>query len=201
MSDKPLEGSCEGDKCLVGYIRRNHLADYNKKGSFGIVKIFEKLTHTDMIHSALINAAWLQAQQHTHLKANDNKPYLINPYTTVDALVKRLLGIQEMIKWVELGELVKTSHFMLIFEIISENSLKITFTNQRKTSFILNQKYIAENCYCLDNQNIRYRLNLEIPFNLSPNETGFCLLTLPEGNWRSLNLHFKIDEHHIILSL
>jgi RloB-like protein len=111
QGDKPLEGSCEGDKCLVGYIRKNYLSDYSKKGNKSIKSVFEKLSETESMDIAIINAAWLRAKQREILRGYKNKPYLLNPYTTVDVLVKRLLGITENIEWVELNTTIVLKGF------------------------------------------------------------------------------------------
>jgi hypothetical protein len=50
-------------------------------------------------------------------EGNANKPYLVNPYTTVDVLVKRLLGIQENIVWIALDEPIKLPNLNLVFEL------------------------------------------------------------------------------------
>jgi RloB-like protein len=63
QSDKPLEGSCEGDKCLVGYIRKNHLPNYSKRGSQLMLDVFEKLSNDQNMNSALTNTAWIRAKQ------------------------------------------------------------------------------------------------------------------------------------------
>jgi hypothetical protein len=53
----------------------------------------------------------LRAKQSEILRGLENKPYLLNPYTTVDVLVKRLLGITENIEWVELNTTIVLKGF------------------------------------------------------------------------------------------
>lgn len=86
---------CGGRDCLASYIRsRDYIEKYDKDGSTLYVSLKERL------ESAVINAAWLR-----HL---DNAPvYERNPYTDVDRLVARLLGLDKEYVWVRIGEVFK----------------------------------------------------------------------------------------------
>lgn len=80
----PKEGSCYGDKCLMGYIRKNHIPHYSKT----TLSVLKELSNEDNLTIALTNTAWLRAKQSNILRGHKNKPYLLNPYVTVDVLVK-----------------------------------------------------------------------------------------------------------------
>lgn len=201
MSDKPLEGSCEGDKCLVGYLRKNYLLDYSKKGSASIKTVFEKLSATESINNAVKNSAWLRAKQRDILRGANNKPYLLNPYTTVDVLVKRLLGIVENIEWVQLHQSIQLPHLNIVFELEDEKHLKTTFTNTGKTVFMLNQTHLMENLYCTDSEGIRHSFDLEAAFVLLPNQTGSRLFTLPENYLEEWQIHYKTENYELILMI
>lgn len=83
---------CNGDRCLAGYLRKQlYLPEYEKNDH----TLFETLR--PRFDTAQINAAWLR-----HLE--DGPIYERNPYTDVDRLVSRLLGIDKEYVWIRLGE-------------------------------------------------------------------------------------------------
>lgn len=83
---------CDGNRCLAGYLRKQlYLPDYEKNDH----ALFDTLRSRFDI--ARINAAWLR-----HLE--DGPIYDRNPYTDVDRLVSRLLGIDKEHVWIRFGE-------------------------------------------------------------------------------------------------
>ena len=123
----------------------------------------------------MINAAWLQNKQHYLLKKNDNKPYLINPYTTVDALVKRLLGIQTNFIWAGLNEPIKVENLILKVEKTAK-ILVITITNEGKSVFLLNAGNL-DNYFQLFNQAVQLPLRMDAVTLVKPNETKSVVLS------------------------
>lgn len=87
----PTQG-CRGVECLASYLRsQGYIEDYDKDG-YGLF-----LSLKDRIETAMINAAWLR-----HLE--DGPVYDRNPYTDVDRLVSRLIGLDKEYVWIRLGE-------------------------------------------------------------------------------------------------
>ena len=79
-------------ECLASYLRsQGYIEDYDKDGS-GLY-----LSLKDRLETARINAAWLR-----HLE--DGPVYDRNPYTDVDRLVSRLIGLDKEYVWIRLGE-------------------------------------------------------------------------------------------------
>ena len=148
------------------------------------------------IQTALINAAWLQAQQHTLLEKNNNKPYLINPYTTVDALVKRLLSHYTNFIWSSANEPVKVENLMLKVEKAS-NGLFVTITNNGKSAFSLNVQNL-DNHFQLLNQTIQLPLTIDASVLIKPNETKAIFL-----NFEVIGeiLLFKFRQHDVFIEL
>jgi hypothetical protein len=196
MTLRAKEGSCEGDKCLIGYIRKNHISEYTKT-TLSVLKI---LSNAENLTLALINAAWLRAKQSDILRGHKNQPYLINPYTTVDILVKQLLGITENIEWVDVNKRIVLPNLDITFELIEVKYLKITFTNKNKTNFILNPTNFIDRLYCVNRANMRFELILENTFILSPNDTKFCIFTIPDDS-QKYQINFKIGGYHLILDI
>ncbi len=82
-----LQG-CKGETCLVGYIRKNYLSNYEKSSDNEELTLMmdELIKRHD---SAFENANWLR-QQYTN---SDLPIYERNPYSDVDALIKSLLNL------------------------------------------------------------------------------------------------------------
>ena len=91
---------CRGEHCIAGRLRTQGYLPYYKKNN----KDDKKKDRDDFfiqtrshLEQARINAAWLR-----HLQ--DGPIYERNPYTDVDRLVSRLLGLDKEYVWVRLGE-------------------------------------------------------------------------------------------------
>ncbi len=204
--DKPIEldcvtitakeGSCQGDKCLIGYIRKNHIADYNKT----TLSVLKKLSDEENLNIALTNTAWLRAKQSDILRGHKNNPYLVNPYVTVDVLVKQLLGITEHIEWVELNQSISLPNLDIAFELVDKQHLKMTFTNKSKTAFVFNPTNFSDKLYCINGENERYDLTLENTFTLPPNQIDSCLFTMVDDSTER-QIHFKMENYHFILDI
>lgn len=83
---------CQGNKCLVGYIRKHFLPTYAKSNECeDLAKIMSILMKNK--DKAFENAAWLKAEMKPNLAQNQGKIYEINPYTNLDILLKRLTEI------------------------------------------------------------------------------------------------------------
>ncbi len=84
------EKDCNGKNCLVGYIRINTpLKNYAKSNNqIDLKKMMDILLEKKTLKTAFSNAEWLRERYE-----NKGKIYELNPYTNVDVLVKKLLGI------------------------------------------------------------------------------------------------------------
>ncbi|RZM24209.1 MAG: RloB domain-containing protein [Pedobacter sp.] len=79
---------CLGKHCVSGYMIRSHyIPNYDKADP---IKLFEQLL--PKTSTAIENAAWLRATQTPYFVKRNI--WQVNPYTDVDQLVKRLLGIE-----------------------------------------------------------------------------------------------------------
>ena len=161
-----------------------------------MIQTFEHLTQPKTIQIALINAAWLQAKQHTLLEKNDNKPYLINPYTNVDTLVKRLINIHKNFIWASINEPIKVESLILKVEK-RENQIILTMTNEGKSAFFLNAQNL-DNHFQLLNQTLQLPLTIDASVLINPNETKAVFL-----NFEAIGdiLLFKFGQHEIFIEL
>lgn len=83
---------CQGEKCLVGYIRKNYIFNYEKSNkNTNLQQLMNNLVAKhDM---AFQNAIWLREQKQNELLTNQRKIHELNPYSDVDILVKSILGV------------------------------------------------------------------------------------------------------------
>lgn len=107
-----LMQGCGGIECLASYLRtQGYIEDYDKDGSGLFVSLKENL------ETAMINAAWLR-----HL--DDQPIYERNPYTDVDRLVARMLGIDHEYQWVKLSESFSYNGSNITLEVV-DNSVRL----------------------------------------------------------------------------
>lgn len=100
---------CRGEHCVAGRLRaQGYLPDYKKNNKDIKKKVREDffIQTRNHLEQARINAAWLR-----HLQ--DGPIYERNPYTDVDRLVSRLLGLDKEYVWVRLGEPFKYNGAMI----------------------------------------------------------------------------------------
>lgn len=103
---------CRGEHCIAGRLRaQGYLPDYKKNNKEDKKKDREDFFIQTRSHleQARINAAWLR-----HLQ--DGPIYERNPYTDVDRLVSRLLGLDKEYVWVRLGEEFKYNGATILVE-------------------------------------------------------------------------------------
>ncbi|MCC7506652.1 MAG: RloB domain-containing protein [Saprospiraceae bacterium] len=126
---------CWGVRCVSGYLRVNqYLTGSTKIRNDDFQDFFNRLTEAEYREKAYENAAWLR---HT-VPHNETEPYLSNPYTNVDALVKRLLGEDgQTIDWANLGQTIEWQ--LLEIQVDAENDFfKLTITNIGPVTRLLN---------------------------------------------------------------
>lgn len=91
--------------------------------------------------TAIQNAAWLRMEMETELQANDGKFYELNPYVTIDELVRKLLNFNR-VTYGKINQIVR----------ITEISIKINSCQE-------NQNLLTINLTIINHQNIGYLIN------------------------------------------
>jgi hypothetical protein len=131
---------CMGRRCIAGHLRtKTYIEGSTKKSSEGSQLLFKKLLEPSTRHKAYENASWLRH----NVPHDPTQPYLVNPYTNVDYLLKRLLGEEDFsIEWATCGEL-KTWQSLSILIDVKDNILECTISNQTNGSRLFNGTDIA----------------------------------------------------------
>lgn len=116
---------CFGQVCIAGHmVVKGHVESYDKSNSTMLIKTL--LPRTEY---AILNAAWLRAEQHEELAGGPS--WLVNPYTDVDDLVKIMLGISARYVGIPPGSVLELEELIFtvkqdqdIFELLIINRSK-----------------------------------------------------------------------------
>ncbi len=158
--------NCAGSRCVAGWLReQNFIKDYTKKAkNKGVYKIAEQLLNQDkiLLNKAIENAAWLRFQQRQNLE--NNAIYEINPYTDVDVLVKRLLGIESVIGWANFGETIDLGKCKVKANLHG-NTLLLKIINKKDTTLFSTEL----KCFVIDSSSNTIECGIE-RVSLNPND-------------------------------
>jgi hypothetical protein len=117
---------CNGFLCINGYARKNNYWEGRKNNS-SVYDIIE-----NYLYRGFVNAEWIRFVSD---KLNKNKPiYLRNPYLTIDALVKRLVGETKEWKFIGLDEVIAINREI---EFSVHNNKTIQIRNISKKSILI----------------------------------------------------------------
>ena len=93
---------------VIDYLEQaGYFTGYSKKANISIYPSLKDLTKT-----AIENAAWLRMEMANNLATGDEKIYELNPYTTVDKLVMKLLHFNP-VTYEYIKKTVKISDFSI----------------------------------------------------------------------------------------
>lgn len=162
---------CHGVRCVAGYIRQNEFcSDYVKSNNFSFYLKYKEKTEI-----ALKNAAWLRFKMRQELAQKGEKIYDINPFTDVDTLVKRLLGIQTNFIWADISDTIKVGGLTINIKKV-QNAYTFTTTNKGKTAFVLNAQNVNYHFQLLNSEEMLIPIILDAPIIIEPNKTASITL-------------------------
>lgn len=147
---------CNGTVCVIGYLFEKGYLNTNPKGSpFDLYSLLKGRTN-----KAMENALWLRS-------VNKGDPiYTLNPYTTVDVLVKNLLKLKVNNQWVGIGEEIEFQGLIISIDKMPEKRIKILVHNNLKSS----QIFIPNLTFYMNDRPIKWiKLDFGIIF---PGETS-----------------------------
>jgi hypothetical protein len=123
---------CGGSKCVAGVlVQKGCLPSYNKTADSGLFAQISGKTEL-----AIENAAWLRMVQTDRLATNPI--WEINPITTIDVLVKKLLNIDKRITWMNLGVPMYVKQLECVIRNVDNNFI-ISITNHTGKNLTSNQ--------------------------------------------------------------
>lgn len=131
---------CWGERCASGYMRlQTYLSGSTKGHNAELITFLSCLLSDQTRYQAYENAAWLRA----NVDYDPERPYLTNPWTNVDMLVKRLMGEDEMnIQWGDTQRLVLWENLEITFVAILP-ILNLTLKNVGNETSLFNGASIS----------------------------------------------------------
>lgn len=190
------ENDCWGGRCVAGHLRTNQfMASSTKIQDDDFRAMLDDLIAPELREKAYENAAWLR-----HVVAFDMaEPYLTNPFTNVDFLVKRLLGEDDQtFEWTDFRQ-TKDWQSLRIETSSEDGKLKIEISNLGAATRLLNGAdigvFLRQNGQKSDWQPVK---NSKIALAVGETNT-FYYTGLPE--FRGATLEIKTGSHRLLIDL
>ena len=115
---------CQGKNCVAGYIKtKKYLTKYSKNAQINLYALLSGHTL-----KAIENTSWIKH------KISGSPVYTLNPYSTVDILVKRLLKLDDIFYWTDLNFPVLVNKLSIILSIVNKNTVNFSVTNTKAIS-------------------------------------------------------------------
>jgi len=183
---------------VIDYLKDSgYFTAYSKKAD---ILIYDKLK--DLTKTAIENAAWLRMEMANNLAACDNKIYGLNPYTTVDELVMKLLDFNP-VTYGYINEKVKISDYSITvtvndFQRHCGITLSVCIVNHGKCSYLVNN--VGNHFYLKDEKQKEFPLVIDTAIIIEPGSTqdiGLkCEISSATGK---LRLHFSPKQKEILI--
>ena len=113
-----------------------YFTGYSKKADISIYPLLQNLTQT-----AIKNAAWLRMEMAKYLAACDDKIYELNPYTTVDELVMKVLDFNP-VTYGYITETLRINDISITVNDVQRYcgiTLSVSIFNHRNISYLVNK--------------------------------------------------------------
>ncbi len=181
---------------VIDYLKDSgYFTAYSKKAN---IPIYDKLK--DLTKTAIENAAWLRREMANNLAACDDKIYELNPYTTVDELVIKLLGLNQ-VTYGYIKESLRISDFSITVNDVHRHcgiTLSVCIVNHGKCSYLVNK--LCDHFYLKDEAQNTFQLVIDTPIIIEPSLTQDIALELEIFSATGkLRLHFSPEPNKILI--
>ena len=181
---------------VIDYLEQaGYFTGYSKKADISIYPIIKNLTQT-----AIENAAWLRMEMAKNIAAGDDKIYELNPYTTVDELVMKLLDFNP-VTYGYIKETVKISDYSITLNEVQRHggiTLSVCIVNDGKCGYLVNNH--CNHFYLKDEDQNPFLLVIDTPIIIEPSLTQDialkCEISSVTGK---LRLHFSPKQKEILI--
>jgi hypothetical protein len=181
---------------VIDYLEQaGYFTGYSKKADISIYPILKNLTQT-----AIENAAWLRIEMAKDLAAGDNKIYELNPYTTVDELVMKLLDFNP-VTYGYIKETLRISDYSITVNDVQRHggiTLSVCIVNHGKCSYLVNN--LCGHFYLKDEKQNKFQLVIDTAIIIEPSLTQDialkCEIFSATGK---LRLHFSPKPKEILI--
>ena len=181
---------------VIDYLEHEgYFIGYSKKAEISIYPRLKDLTQT-----AIENAAWLRREMANNLAACDDKIYELNPYTTVDELVMKLLDFNP-VSYGYSKETLTINDISITVKEVQRHcgiTLSVSIFNQRNISYLVNN--LCDHFYLKDEDKNTFKLVIDTPIIIEPSLTQDitlkCEIFSATGK---LRLHFSPKPKEILI--
>jgi hypothetical protein len=181
---------------VINYLKQaGYFTGYSKKADILIYARLKDLTKT-----AIENAAWLRREMANNLAACDDRIYEVNPYTTVDKLVRKLLDFNS-VTYGYIKETLKINDISITVNDVQRHcgiTLSVCIVNHGKCGYLVNN--LCGHFYLKDEKQKEFPLVIDTPIIIEPNSTQDialkCEISSATGK---LRLHFSPKQKEILI--
>jgi hypothetical protein len=181
---------------VIDYLEAaGYFTGYSKKADISIYARLKDLTKT-----AIENAAWLRMEMAKNLADCDNKIYELNPYTTVDALVMKLLDFNP-VTYGYIKETLRISDFSITVNDLQRHcgiTLSVCIVNHGNCSYLVNN--LCDHFYLKDQDQNKFQLVIDHAIIIEPSSTQDIALKFEISSATGkLRLHFSPQPKEILI--
>jgi hypothetical protein len=181
---------------VIDYLEQaGYFTGYSKKADISIYPTLKDRTKT-----AIENAAWLRREMANNLADCDDKIYELNPYTTVDELVMKLLDFNR-VTYGYIKETLRISDYSITVNDVQRDggiTLSVCIVNDGKCSYLVNN--LCGDFYLKDEDQNTFQLVVDNPIIIEPSSTQEIALKFEISSaTRKLRLHFSPEPNEILI--
>ena len=181
---------------VIDYLEQaGYFPGYSKKADISIYPRLKDLTQT-----AIENAAWLRMEMAKDLAVCDNKIYELNPYTTVDELVMKLLDFNPVTYGYIKETLIISDYSITVNDVQRHGgiTLSVCIVNHGKCGYLVNN--LCGHFYLKDEKQNKFQLVIDTAIIIEPSLTQDialkCEIFSATGK---LRLHFSPEPNEILI--
>ena len=181
---------------VIDYLEQaGYFTGYSKKADISIYPRLKDLTQT-----AIENAAWLRMEMGNNLAACDNKKYEVNPYTTVDELVMKVLDFNP-VTYGYITETLRINDISITVNDVQRYcgiTLSVCIVNHGKCGYLV--KNPCDHFYLKDEDQNTFPLVIDTPIIIEPSSTQDIALEFEISSATGkLRLHFSPEPNEILI--
>jgi len=192
---EPNRETFDKSQNVIDYLReKEYFTGYSKKAD---ISIYPRLK--DRTKTAIENAAWLRMEMANNLAACDDKIYELNPYTTVDKLVIKLLDFNP-VTYGYLTQTLRISDYSITVNEVQRHggiTLSVSIVNHGKGIYLVNNR---GHFYLKDEKQKEFPLIIDTAIRIEPGSTQDialnCEISSATGK---LRLHFSPKQKEILI--
>ncbi len=181
---------------VIDYLEQaGYFTGYSKKADISIYPRLKDLTQT-----AIENAAWLRMEMAKNIAACDNKIYELNPYTTVDELVMKLLDFNP-VTYGYIKKTLRISDYSITVNDVQRDcgiTLSVCIVNHGKSRYLV--KNLSDHFYLKDEDQNTFQLVIDNLIIIEPSSTQDIALKFEISSATGkLRLHFSPKPKEILI--